>query len=72
VHGLADLDESGFSANRVDGLDMVVLADAWNSCPGDPRYNVAANFDHSGVMPSACIDMTDFHLFMNAFGHICP
>ena len=67
VGGLADLDATGFSADRVDGRDLVVLALAWNSCPADPSYNPAANLDHV-----ACIDMTDFHLFMTSFGHGCP
>jgi len=33
VRGLANLDATDFSSNRVDGRDLVVLADAWNSCP---------------------------------------
>jgi len=67
VNGDANLDASGFSADRVDGRDLVVLADAWNSCPGDLSYAAAANLDQTG-----CVDVTDFHLFMMAFGRTCP
>ena len=48
----------------VDGRDLAVLAGAWNSCPGNPRYAAAANLDRDGI----CIDLGDFHLFMDAFG----
>jgi hypothetical protein len=68
VSTTADLDGSGFSAGRVDGRDLAVLADAWNSCSGSPRYAAAANFDRQ----DACIGLTDFHLFMDAFGRNCP
>ena len=68
----ANLSVAGFSAGRVDGRDLVVLADAWNSCPGDPRYNAAANLDGVPTLPDACVDTTDFHLFMTAFGSSCP
>ena len=67
THASANFDTTTFSANRVDGKDLVVLAAAWNSCPGDPLYNAAANLDLAG-----CIDMTDFHLFMTTFGQDCP
>ena len=50
---------------------MVLLADAWSSCPGDLNYNDAANLDGVATPPGACIDMTDFHLFMSAFAHSC-
>ena len=63
----ANFDTVGFSAGRVDGGDLTVLAAAWNSCVGSPRYNSAANLDHQG----ACIGASDFHLFMNAFGRNC-
>jgi len=61
-----NMDESGFSAARIDGRDAVVLADAWNSCPDDPAYNPAANLDQVG-----CVDLIDFHLFMTTFGRSC-
>jgi hypothetical protein len=67
LHHVADTDTSGFSAGRIDGRDLVVLANAWNSCPGDPAYNASADFDEGG-----CVDLTDFHLFMTTFGHVCP
>jgi len=69
---LTNLDTGGFSSARVDGRDLVVLANAYNSCPGDPRYTLAANLDRVLTMPGACIDGTDFHLFMVSFGHSCP
>jgi hypothetical protein len=28
--------------------------------------------DGDPTLPGACVDVTDFHQFMNAFGHICP
>jgi hypothetical protein len=68
----ANWDAGGFSADRVDGRDLVVLADAWNTCSGQPKYNAAANLDCDATPPGPCVDMTDFHLFMNAFGHSCP
>jgi hypothetical protein len=63
----ANLDAVGFSAARVDGRDVAVLAEAWNSCPGDLRYNPVANLDPFGE----CIDLVDFHVFMSAFGRTC-
>jgi len=68
----ANLDATGFSAARVDGRDLVILADAWNSCPGDLAYNAAANFDQGAAPPDSCVDLTDFHLFMSSFGQSCP
>jgi uncharacterized repeat protein (TIGR01451 family) len=72
VHGDANLDATGFSLGRVDGRDLIVLADAWNSCPGGPRYNAAANLDRGTVAPDSCIDLSDFHLFMDSFSQSCP
>jgi hypothetical protein len=67
AHGLANFDAGGFSANRVDGRDLAVLAATWNLCPGSPGYDPAADLDHV-----ACVDLTDFHLFMTTFGLGCP
>jgi hypothetical protein len=67
-----NLDATDFSSARIDGRDLIVVADAWNSCPGDSRYNATANTDGISTLPGACIDMTDFHLFMMAFGQSCP
>jgi hypothetical protein len=72
VHDSANFDVTGFSAARVDGRDLVVFASAWNSCPADPLYNAAANLDQGAAPPADCIDVNDFHLFMNAFGQSCP
>jgi uncharacterized repeat protein (TIGR01451 family) len=63
----ANFDTVDFSAGRVDGRDLTVLAAAWNACVGSPRYNVAADLDHHGT----CIDDADFHYFMSAFGRDC-
>jgi hypothetical protein len=71
VHPSANVDATGFSTARVDGRDLVVLADAWNSCPADPvpsRYNDAADLDPT----DPCIEAADFHNFMTAFGRNCP
>jgi len=71
IHRTANLDTTGFSSTRVDGLDLVVFADAWNSCPTDPvptRYNPDADLDPL----NACIEDSDFHQFMDAFGRSCP
>ena len=62
----ANLDTSGFSAGRVDGLDLAAFAHAWNTCPSSGP-DVAANLD----LRSSCINDDDFHLFMNAFGRTC-
>jgi len=67
-----NLDATGFSESRVDGRDLVVFAIAWNSCPATPFYNPAANLDQGTTPPGSCVDLTDFHLFMNAFGQSCP
>jgi hypothetical protein len=67
VHGDVNIDGVEFSSNRVDGRDLVVLSDAWNTCPGDTAYNAAADLDQTG-----CVDLTDFHLFMMSFGRSCP
>jgi hypothetical protein len=63
----ANFNVAGFSAGRVDGRDLEVLAAAWNSCPANVRYNAAVNLDPQ----TDCIDQNDFHLFMNAFGRVC-
>ena len=67
-------DTPGFSQARIDGLDLVVLADAWNSCLGDDtgRYSLAADLDPAPTPLGACINGNDFHHFMNAFGRTCP
>jgi hypothetical protein len=67
THLSANLDITGFSAARVDGRDLEVLAAAWNTCPGDAAYNAAADLDQ---VP--CIDLNDFHVFMTTFGQTCP
>jgi len=72
IHQTANLDTTGFSAARVDGRDLVVMADAWNSCPGDLNYDAAANLDQGAAPPDSCIDLIDFHLFMASFGRTCP
>ncbi len=64
----ANLDTLTYSANRVDGRDLAIFARAWMSCPGDARYRIEANLDRQ----SPCVDDTDFHLFMGAFGRACP
>jgi 6-phosphogluconolactonase len=66
AHLAVNWDTDGFSASRVDGRDLAVLASAWNSCPDDPSYDAAANLDQV-----ACVDLIDFHLFMSAFGRSC-
>jgi hypothetical protein len=72
VHTPVNLDATEFSSARIDGRDLVVLVGAWNSCPGNARYNAAANLDGVSTLPGACVDVTDFHLFMMAFGQSCP
>jgi hypothetical protein len=72
VASSANVDTTSFSLNRVDGRDLAVLAAAWNSCPGDARYNGAVNLDGQATLPGACIDLTDFHLFMSSYGLSCP
>jgi hypothetical protein len=72
IHMSANLDATDYSAARVDGRDLTVLANAWNSCPGDLKYDAAANLDQVATAPGSCIDQSDFHLFMNAFGLSCP
>ena len=69
-HLTANFDVTGFSAARVDGRDLVVLADAWNGCPGTWSTTPRAISTRGG--PDACIDLSDFHLFMNSFGQSCP
>jgi hypothetical protein len=71
-HRTINMDTDLFSADRVDGRDLVVLADAWSSCSPDPRYNAAADLDPVATPQGACVDASDFHLFMNAFGQSCP
>jgi len=67
-----NLDATYYSDTRIDGLDLAVLAAAWNSCPLDvSRYNAEANLDRIATLPGVCIGPNDFHLFMNAFGRSC-
>jgi N-acetylneuraminic acid mutarotase len=70
-HRTINMDTALFSADRVDGRDLVVLADAWNSCSPDPRYNAAADLDSVPTAQGACVDASDFHFFMSAFGRTC-
>ncbi len=67
AHALANFSTIGFSANRVDGRDLEVFAAAYPRCQGAPAYDAAADLDSTG-----CVDDTDFHLFMTAFGLSCP
>jgi hypothetical protein len=71
-----DATSGSFSEHRVDGRDLVVLANAWNSCLGDAsgRYDLASDLDPVSTLPNtgACVDDGDFHQFMMAFGHNCP
>jgi len=67
-----DRTPSSFSENRVDGRDLVVLADAWNRCHGQSGYNSLADLDPVRTsLGLTCIDASDFHLFMDAFGRTC-
>ena len=63
--------EFGAGADLTFGY-LTVLADAWNSCPGQPLYDAAANLDQVATLPGACVGDEDFHLFMDAFGRSCP
>ncbi len=72
IHENVNLDTTGFSANRVDGRDLEVFALAWMTCPGNLLYNPAANLDQGAVFPDSCVDISDFHLFMDSFGRTCP
>ena len=59
--------------NRVDGRDLGVFAGAFGSCPGDAAYDASANLDRipaSVGPPGTCVDITDFHLFMDQFGKV--
>jgi glucose/arabinose dehydrogenase len=71
-HRTVNLNTSGSSSDRVDGRDLEVLANAWNSCPGEPLYTSSANLDQVATLPGACVGDADFHLFMNGFGLSCP
>jgi hypothetical protein len=68
----ANCDQSGFSADRMDGRDLGVLAGAWGTCPGEPRYDACANLDRVPDEPGSCIGPLDFHSFMSVFGKTCP
>jgi len=73
IHKPINIDTESFSVDRVDGRDLVILANAWNSCFPDPRYNAAVDYlGPDSLPPQPCIDEVDFHLFMNAFGQGCP
>jgi hypothetical protein len=72
VYSDINLDTTNYSDTRVDGLDLAVLAAAWNTCPSDgASYNPEANLDRISTVPGMCIGATDFHYFMNAFGRSC-
>jgi N-acetylneuraminic acid mutarotase len=63
----SNLDTTGFSLGRVDGRDLAIFAEAWNSCYGDDRFNRAADLD----LTNDCVEESDFHVFMNQFGRSC-
>ncbi len=73
-HKTSNMDQTpgSFSENRVDGLDLVVLANAWNRCDPQPGYSALADLDPL-LTPSGltCVDDADFHRFMDAFGRDC-
>jgi hypothetical protein len=63
----ANLSTAGFSSARVDGRDLALFAGAFGTCPQDPGYSNAANLDRVPVGEGACIDLMDFHLFLEEF-----
>ena len=67
-----DVTLGSFSEHRVDGRDLVVLANAWNRCYPHEAYSAAADLDPVLTpLGATCVDDADFHLFMNAFGRTC-
>ncbi len=51
----------------VDGVDVVRLSVAFNALAGQPRYNVAVDFDSSGQ-----VDGADLAFLAGDFGESCP
>ncbi|HMC82146.1 MAG TPA: MopE-related protein, partial [Candidatus Polarisedimenticolia bacterium] len=69
----ANLSMVGFSSNRIDGRDLMAFAEAFGTCPGQPGYDPRANLDQVPIgagPPGVCVDLTDFHLFMEEFAKI--
>jgi len=67
-----DATPGSFSEHRVDGLDLVVLANAWNRCDPEPGYSAVADLDPILTpLGLTCVDDADFHRFMDAFGRDC-
>ncbi len=64
----ANLSTDGFSADRIDGRDLFVFANAYGLCPWDPAYNSVANLDRVPAGAGACVDAEDLHIFLNEFG----
>jgi len=67
----ANLDAEGFSKDRIDGLDLATFARAFGTCPEATAAGSAANLDLTTTGPGACVDISDFHLFMSVFALGC-
>ncbi|OLE66171.1 MAG: hypothetical protein AUG03_01140 [Acidobacteria bacterium 13_1_20CM_2_68_14] len=67
----ANLDTQGFSKDRIDGRDLASFAQAFGTCPDAASAGSAANLDLAIVGPEACVDLTDFHLFMSVYPLTC-
>ena len=51
----------------IDGIDILRIATAFGSSPGDPRYDAAANMDEFPL-----IDGLDLAFVASGFGDTCP
>ena len=67
----ANFDQEFFSKEVVDGRDLFDFARVFGTCPDSTSADFAANLDLALFGPGACVDLTDFHLFMSVFASTC-
>lgn len=60
-----NVDNTSYSANRVDGYDLIKLSIAFGSKPGDANWNPVCDLDNSGK-----VDGSDLIVLGNHFGEV--
>lgn len=60
-----NIDNMGYSANRVDGYDLIKLSIAFGSKPGDANWNPLCDLDGSSK-----VDGSDLIVLGNHFGEV--
>lgn len=54
----------------IDSLDLNLIAQAYNSAPGDPQYNAAADLDGNGIVDG--VDISRWVDYLGQSLQVCP